>query len=489
MAGAIFNIPPTLVLDPSLAPCALCTGNAECDDGNVCTTDVCVPATGCQHDPNTVACSDGNACTLGDVCGGGTCVPGPLRNCADTNACTLDLCNPATGLCQNPAAPGGTACNDGNACTQTDACNAFGQCLGANPVVCPTGGQCENPGVCNPGTGLCSAPVPKPATASCNDGNACTGTDRCDGAGGCQGSNPVVCVAQSQCHDVGTCNPGTGTCSNPPKPAGAPCDDDSVCTLDDACDAGSCVGAPISGCVDGDGDGVPDDEDACVTLDWFPPSVPPNQQPSKFALTLKGLAGLPGEQGLVVKGFFNPAASLLPIDPASNGVYVDVEEVGGLPVPSGGRVYGVSIPGGLIGSSACDPRDGWKTIARATTTIWKYVNRSGALPPACAPGSARGVVVAYVKDQRATRKAAYQFVLRAKRMTLDLTPRVPINRVRGAFALGAQPAPGTASPQAMAGQCAESVFEGNPIRQGLPRPFCKPAVKSTGLSTIVCKGL
>jgi len=40
---------------------------ALCDDGNVCTTDVCGGAAGCNHIMNGLSCNDGNACTA-DVC-------------------------------------------------------------------------------------------------------------------------------------------------------------------------------------------------------------------------------------------------------------------------------------------------------------------------------------------------------------------------------------------------------------------------------------
>ncbi len=490
IGSATFNIPPSLTLDPFLPPCVLCLSNAECADGNLCTDDVCVPATGCSNPPNTAPCTDGNGCTLGDVCGGGSCTPGAPRNCADGNTCTQDLCNPANGLCQNPAVPAGTGCNDANNCTQTDQCNASGTCVGSNPVVCPPGGQCENPGTCSPATGVCSAPVPKPSGAVCNDGNACSLNDRCNGAGACAGTSSVVCVPQSQCHDAGVCNPGTGICSNPPKATGAPCDDDDVCTSPDACNSGSCTGPLVSGCIDADGDGVPDDQDQCVALDWnSPPGSPPDQNPVGFSLGLQGLSAAAGEQIVVVKGYFNLATSLLPVDPAANGTHLYIEQLGGFPTPSGGRAYEVNIPGGLVGSSPCDARDGWKRIVRPTKTIWKYVNRSGALPPACVPGSAKGVTSLQVKDMRLLSKAAYQLIVRARNTALDLTPRIPITRVRTSLALGAQPAPGVASEQAEAGQCTESVFEGTPVRSGLPRPFCKPVVRNGTLATITCKGL
>jgi hypothetical protein len=318
----------------------------------------------------------------------------------------------------------------------------------------------------------------------CNDASACTLLDRCNGSGACTG-NPVVCVPQSQCHDAGVCNPGTGICSNPPKSPGAPCDDGDICTGSDGCNSGVCAGSPVPSCADADGDGVPDDQDQCVTLDWSSvPSTPPNQNPIGFSLSLKGLSSAPGDQQVVVKGFFNPAASLLPVDPTVNGTYLFIEQLGGFPTPSGGQVYEVSIPGGLVGSSPCDPRDGWKRIVRPTKTIWKYTNRSDELPPACTPGSAKGITSVQVKDMRLTSKDAYQVIVRAQNTTLDLTPRIPITRVRTSFALAA----GIPSEQAETGQCIESVFQGNPVRSGLPRPFCKPVLRTGALATISCKG-
>src|SRR5439155_7095690 len=118
---------------------------------------------------------------------------------------------------------------------QTDACQA-GACVGTNPVVCTASDQCHTAGTCNPATGACSNPA-RPNAAPCNDGNPCTLTDTCQ-AGACVGTNEVVCTASDQCHTAGTCNHATGTCSNPAKPDGAPCNDGSACTRTDTCLAG-----------------------------------------------------------------------------------------------------------------------------------------------------------------------------------------------------------------------------------------------------------
>src|SRR5207244_1404540 len=120
--------------------------------------------------------------------------------------------------------PDGSACNDGNACTQADTCRS-GVCTGGNPVVCPAPDQCHDAGTCNPASGACSNPA-KPDGSTCSDGNACTQADTCR-SGVCTGGNPVVCPAPDQCHDAGTCNPATGTCSTPVKPDGSACNDDN----------------------------------------------------------------------------------------------------------------------------------------------------------------------------------------------------------------------------------------------------------------------
>src|SRR5262249_21200909 len=96
----------------------------------------------------------------------------------DTNDCTDDLCNPATGLCQHPPKPDSTTCGDtdGNLCT-TAGCES-GQCVQAHiQTPCPPDtNDCTNDLGCNPTTGLCQHP-PKPDSTPCSpdtDGNVCT---------------------------------------------------------------------------------------------------------------------------------------------------------------------------------------------------------------------------------------------------------------------------------------------------------------------------
>src|SRR2546425_1273194 len=98
-----------------------------------------------------------------------------------------------------------------------------GVCTGGSPVTCTASDQCHNAGTCDPSTGQCSNPA-KADGSACNDGSACTQSDTCQ-AGVCTGSNPVTCSASDQCHIAGTCDPGTGVCSNPAKTNGTACND------------------------------------------------------------------------------------------------------------------------------------------------------------------------------------------------------------------------------------------------------------------------
>jgi hypothetical protein len=230
------------VVQPLISTC----GRAPAD----CSVYVCQAGTWVETGgtkPNGTSCDDGNRCTTGDKCAAGVCAgTGPVID--DGNACTADSYSPTTcavshtkltntccangvaittNLCCTNGTPKtpGSLCNDGNACTRTDTCQA-GVCVGSNPVVCTASDQCHDVGVCNTTTGACSNP---PNTGrQCSDGNACTRTDTCQ-AGVCVGSNPVVCPTPDECHMSGTCNPGTGICSNPQRPIGTACGDQSSC--------------------------------------------------------------------------------------------------------------------------------------------------------------------------------------------------------------------------------------------------------------------
>jgi hypothetical protein len=70
------------------------------------------------------------------------------------------------------------------------------------------------------------------------------GTGGAGGAGGLGVCASVTCTAADQCHDVGTCDPATGQCSNPPKTDGTLCTDSNACTRSDTCQTGYPLGDP-----------------------------------------------------------------------------------------------------------------------------------------------------------------------------------------------------------------------------------------------------
>jgi hypothetical protein len=236
-------------------------------------------------------------------------------------------------------------------------------------------------------------------------------------------------------------------------------------------------------CADSDGDGKLDNVDECTTLDWTPtPVEPPNQNPLKFRMNIKGLSLPVGGQSILLKGLFNPAPPAQSIDLVQNGLHVYIED-------STGVVYNVNIPGGLIGTSPCGLQDGWKVVGNVGRTTWKYHNKSGALPPACTPGSAKGIASAFVKDQRSSSKAALLMKLKAKGVVLAASPVLPPTRMQATVSLAAQSPPGNATPQALAGQCAEALFTGNPVPNIGPKPLCKLKVSGGFLDGVSCKGL
>ncbi len=239
-----------------LALGAACGTSNQCQTGGSCTDGFCCTSTACgacQACNATGSCqnADGGACTTTDkchvalgTCAGGTCASASI-SCDDGDPCTADSCDPLAGCVHAPAA-NGTACNDHDACTQADTCQS-GVCTGANPIACAASDQCHAAGICDPSTGVCSNPTQADGT-TCTDGNACTQTDICQ-AGTCTGT-PVVCTASGPCHDVGTCDPSTGVCSDPIQPDGTACTDGDACTDPDTCQVGSCQPGPAVVCVD-----------------------------------------------------------------------------------------------------------------------------------------------------------------------------------------------------------------------------------------------
>jgi len=305
---------------------------------------------------------------------------------------------------------------------------------------CDDGDICTND-VCT--AGRCSHPF---NNVPCSDGDACTSDDRCS-AGTCVGGAPTDC------------------------------DDHDACTGDSCQPLSGCAHSPLADCFDKDHDEKPDDVDECLTLSWTePPTTPPDQNPAKFGFILSGIAAPDQARTMLIAGLFNIASVLAPLDLTATGVHLHAED-------QLGALFDLSIPPG----AGCNLTDGWFITSPGTAPTWRYRNRSGALPPGCAPGSALGIESVQVRDRRARANDALQFKVKARNAALQRVPELPLNSLRVSLTLAAEPAPGIASPQAKAGECGEAHFTGNPIaRKG--KPSCKPKVSGEQLIGLRCKG-
>jgi len=115
----------------------------------------------------------------------------------------------------------------------------------------PTDTECNGPDACD-GFGICEDNF-KPAGVFCGDQSdtECDNPNTCDGLGGCVENYEVVGAPcgdavpiEPQCDNPDICD-GSGGCDPNFEPDGKPCNDSEVCTGDDMCADGSCVGTAI----------------------------------------------------------------------------------------------------------------------------------------------------------------------------------------------------------------------------------------------------
>ena len=245
--------------DPIAKACKHVGDDQKCDDKDPCTRDRCDPERGCVAEPlSGIPCDDGDVCTVGDVCDGGICqgTPNPLcckgnADCDDNNPCTIDVCILETGQCTHVAVADNTPCDaDNDGCTQGDSC-MFGVCVAGPPVVCDSGMDpcvtkfCRSTGS---HTYICEV-VYAPATVPCDDGKFCTVQDHCDGQGNCVGGAPFDCGATPEGCVVAVCSETEKKCIMSPKADGTPCNaDDNGCTVGDFCLSGACLPGAMADC-------------------------------------------------------------------------------------------------------------------------------------------------------------------------------------------------------------------------------------------------
>jgi hypothetical protein len=149
--------------------------------------------------------------------------------------------------CDPDLALDGASCSDSNACTSGDHCSG-GSCVASSTVTCTASDQCHDVGTCNPSTGGCSNPN-KPNNTACDDHTACTQGESCQ-YGVCGSPTfTVSCNSPSQCQTgTGACNATTGNCSYANKVNGSSCDDGLICTSGETCQSGVCGSPTANSC-------------------------------------------------------------------------------------------------------------------------------------------------------------------------------------------------------------------------------------------------
>ncbi|MCB9646417.1 MAG: hypothetical protein H6730_07425 [Deltaproteobacteria bacterium] len=146
----------------------------DCEDGNGCTEDTFDIETGqCKHEAVRVPCDDFNACTQNDTCVEGVCL-GESVSCDDGSVCTDDVCDPQQGCLHLDT----ITCDDGNGCTR-DLCDGT---TGCRHEVLEDGTPCQDFELCTTGDicllGECRG-VAVDDGQECDDGDPCSHDDQC----------------------------------------------------------------------------------------------------------------------------------------------------------------------------------------------------------------------------------------------------------------------------------------------------------------------
>ncbi|MCC6556138.1 MAG: hypothetical protein IT372_24525, partial [Polyangiaceae bacterium] len=109
----------------------------------------------CAGAPAGTSCSDGDACTDGDACDGiGNCLGGAALAIDDGNPCTIDGCDPSAGVVTHEPASAGTPCADApSPCDGSLTCDDAATCSVVVPPAIDDGDPCTLD-FCDPATGI-----------------------------------------------------------------------------------------------------------------------------------------------------------------------------------------------------------------------------------------------------------------------------------------------------------------------------------------------
>ena len=217
----------------------------RCEDNNVCTTDSCTQGLGCVFAPLTGDnCDDDDVCTNNDECQNGVCAGTPIT-CPASTDCLDYVCQAISGLPVCVAVPrniNGPCFDGGDLCQVNGRCSSNGLCKTVN-VSCPLPSECTPEYSCS--GGVCT-PHHLPLGSTCNRGDLCTPWS-CNGAGSCLANTSATKICPfnaltTPCQLPPVCIPYSGECYPQFYPDGTSCNDNNLCTDNDHCHAGTCLG-------------------------------------------------------------------------------------------------------------------------------------------------------------------------------------------------------------------------------------------------------
>ena len=198
----------------------------------------------CSEDSH---CLTKNPCKL-DTCQEGFCIHTNIEDCCvSDNDCSVKQCHLTycvNNTCETDIVPDNTYCDDDDSCTVYDAC-VSGVCSGTT-LTCELSNSCRR-GECIQGAGCVYTALEN--GLECDDNNLCTVDDVCWN-GMCVGLNKNCSGFDAPCAQ-GICEVSTGLCKAAPIKQNEPCTDNLFCTVGDKCLNGQCVAGETNPCLNG----------------------------------------------------------------------------------------------------------------------------------------------------------------------------------------------------------------------------------------------
>ena len=238
-------------------------GISPCDDGNICTEDICHEGNEtCVNNPipgccNTDSDCDNAICPGLEICSDNVCIPGS-KPCDDDNICTLDSCNEDLGCINTPIENccfSDEDCNNDIFCDGEEIC-LENVCIKGSPPSCDDNDECTDDS-CDVDSDSCVSVDNGECCihdAGCQNGIFCDGEELCRG-GKCISGEPISCDDSNLC-TIDTCDEETKSCNFTPLEVccetNADCDNGIFCDGEEVCSEGQCLPPQSERCFDND---------------------------------------------------------------------------------------------------------------------------------------------------------------------------------------------------------------------------------------------